>query len=540
MTLADRIGSIFPEENNIPDRFNISPLGQTDYLVAGEIRRWDGPSIEVKSPVCLGNGQGASPRTLGSFPALGVKQAEEALEAAVKAYGHGRGAWPVMTVEKRIEHVLAFAHAMKTKREEVVNLLMWEIGKNLKDSQKEFDRTVEYIIDTAESLKELDRAGSRFESEQGVTAQIRRAPLGVTLCMGPYNYPLNETFATLIPALIMGNTTIFKPAKHGVLLLRPLMQAFAENFPPGVVNTLYGDGATIIGPLMESGKVDCLAFIGSSGVADTLKKQHPNPHRLRSVLGLGAKNPAIILPDADLELAVAECVSGALSFNGQRCTAIKMIFVHDSVAERFVELFAEKVEGLGFGMPWDDGVMITPLPVPGKPEYLAKWVDEAAKAGSRIVNQLGGTVNGTYLHPAVVYPAVRGTAIYTKEQFGPIVPIATYSDVSKPVRYIEHSPYGQQAALFGSDPKTLAGLIDPLVNQVCRVNINSQCQRGPDVFPFTGRKGSAEGTLSVSDALRVFSIRTLVAAKETEANKEILSAIVRKGYSNFLSTDYLF
>jgi len=164
---------------------------------------------------------------------------------------------------------------------------------------------------------------------------------------------------------------------------------------------------------MKSGKIDALAFIGSSRVADILKKQHPKPHRMRSILGLEAKNAAIILKDADLEIIVKEVVLGALSY------------------------------------------------------------------------------------------------------------------------------YGQQVSIFGENEDQIARLIDPLVNQVCRVNLNSQCQRGPDTFPFTGRKDSAEGTLSVSDALRVFTIRTLVAAKDTDMNKKILKKIMRENKSSFLSTDYI-
>ena len=101
------------------------------------------------------------------------------------------------------------------------------------------------------------------------------------------------------------------------------------------------------------------------------------------------------------------------------------------------------------------------------------------------------------------------------------------------------SNYGQQISLFGNESDRMASLIDPMVNQVCRVNINSQCQRGPDVFPFNGRKDSAESTLSVFDALRTFSIRTIVAAKDAELNKELITNIVRERKSNFLSTDYI-
>jgi glyceraldehyde-3-phosphate dehydrogenase (NADP+) len=125
------------------------------------------------------------------------------------------------------------------------------------------------------------------------------------------------------------------------------------------------------------------------------------------------------------------------------------------------------------------------------------------------------------------------------EQFGPVLPIVPYQDVNEVIDWITRSPFGQQASLFGRNPEVLSRLIDPLVNQVCRVNLNSQCQRGPDAFPFAGRKESAEGTLSVSDALRVFSIRSLVAAKMTPANREIVSRIVSERRSKFLTTDFI-
>jgi len=410
----------------------------------------------------------------------------------------------------------------------------------LVDAAKEFDRTVEYIRDTIEALKELDRNSSRFDIRQGIIGRVRRSPLGVVLCMGPYNYPLNETFTTLIPALIMGNTVIFKPPKYGVLLHQPLLRAFRDAFPPGVVNTVYGEGAQVVGPLMESGKIDVLAFIGTSRVASILKKQHPKPHRLRSVLGLEAKNPAIILPDADLDLAVSECLLGSLSYNGQRCTALKIIFVHEAIAEDFNRKMVVELGKMKPGMPWDDRAQVTPLPEAGKTEYLDGLVRDAISKGATVINPDGGTFEETYFHPALLFPVSQDMKVWTEEQFGPVVPIAPFHDILEPLEYVTSSNYGQQISIFGQDPETIARLIDPLVNQVSRLNINSQCQRGPDAFPFTGRKDSAEGTLSVSDALRVFSIRSLVAAKSNDLNKKIITTIVKEDKSNFLSTDFIF
>jgi glyceraldehyde-3-phosphate dehydrogenase (NADP+) len=257
------------------------------------------------------------------------------------------------------------------------------------------------------------------------------------------------------------------------------------------------------------------------------------------VLGLEAKNAAIILPDADLDLTIKESILGALSFNGQRCTALKILFVHNRILDAFLDRFAAEIGKLQFGMPWEDNVFITPLAEPGKPAYLRELIEDAEHGGAGIVNEEGGAVNKTFFYPALLYPVNSSMRVYTEEQFGPVIPIVPFDDIEIPIQYIVASNYGQQLSIFGSDADVIADLIDPLVNQVCRLNLNSQCQRGPDTFPFTGRKDSAEGTLSVSDALRVFSIRTLVAAKEGDMNKSIITKIVKERKSNFLSTDFI-
>lgn len=533
------ISEIFPSSDQIPQEHLFGkPVEQKEYLINGEIRTWSGNVQKVYSPVYVGTNNNYE-NYIGSYPLMEKEDALSALDAAVRAYNSGKGMWPTMSVEKRIERVRKFIEIMKTRRDEVIKLLMWEIGKSYPDSAKEFDRTIDYINDTIEALKTLDRSSSRFTITQNIVAQIRRSPFGVVLCMGPFNYPLNETFTTLIPALIMGNTVIFKPPKLGVLLHYPLLEAFKEAFPKGVVNTVYGDGQKVIAPLMESGKINVLAFIGSSRVADILKKQHPKPHRLKCILGLEAKNPAIVLPDADIDLTVKECITGALSFNGQRCTALKIIFVQEKIYPVFLEKFAEAVEKLKTGMPWDKDVNITPLPEPGKTDYLNGLIKDALENGARIVNPSGGVNNKSFFFPAVLADVNNKMRIYYEEQFGPLVPVVSYKEVEEPLEYVINSDYGQQASIFGNDAETIAKLIDTLVNQVCRVNINSQCQRGPDEFPFTGRKDSAEGTLSVSDALKVFSIRALVAAKDSESNKKIITKILKEQKSNFLSTDFI-
>ncbi|GAA4787950.1 NADP-dependent glyceraldehyde-3-phosphate dehydrogenase [Olivibacter ginsenosidimutans] len=542
MEFSDQLKAVFIPESDIPVEFSIpEEIHQREYLCNGEMLKWDGPVSEVYSPVCVPDKEGNLYRKfIGTYPICTEKEAMEALDAAVKAYDNGRGEWPTMSIDNRIKCLQKFVFKMNEQRSLVVKLIMWEIGKSHADAAKEFDRTIDYINATIDALKDIDRQSSRFEMEEGVVAQIRRSPIGVVLCMGPFNYPLNETFTTLIPAIIMGNTLLFKPPKHGTLLHYPLLKAFQESFPKGVVNTIYGRGANITPGLMQTGKINVLAFIGSSKVANDLKKRHPKINRLRAVLSLDAKNAAIVTKNADIKLAVSETILGALSFNGQRCTAIKIVFVHKAIADDFLKQLSVAVAQLKFGMPWVQGVSLTPLPEPGKPEYLKTCIDDAISHGAHVVNENGGTNIASFVYPAIVYPVNEKMKLYREEQFGPIIPVIPYDSIEEPIQYQIDSPHGMQVSIFSNDAKEIASLIDPFVNLVSRVNINSQCQRGPDKFPFTGRKDSAEGTLSVVDALRSFSIRSLVATKMNETNKGLINEIVNHHDSNFLSTNFIF
>ncbi|PJE45331.1 MAG: NADP-dependent glyceraldehyde-3-phosphate dehydrogenase [Flavobacterium sp.] len=524
--------------NAIPNEFQIDNLLHQDtYLVNGELKNWTGKTTPVYSTIS--STENYAPTLLGTIPAMGEPEASEVVTSAVSAYNNGQGLWPTMKVSDRIKCMENFVAQMKATRSEVVKYLMWEIGKSLTDSEKEFDRTVEYIYDTIEDYKQLDRDSARFTKSQGVNAMVRRGPLGVVLCLGPYNYPLNETFSLLIPAIIMGNTVIFKPAKHGVLLISPLLAAFQASFPKGVINIVYGRGREVAAPIMQSGKIDILALIGNSKSAIALQDLHPNKNRLRLVLGLEAKNPAIILPDADLDLAIQECLTGTLSFNGQRCTALKVLYVHETIAAEFNRRFADKVDALLFGNPWDKGVALTPLPEREKPDYIQELIDDATSKGAEIINRKGGERTENYIFPAVLFPVSKTMRVYHEEQFGPVIPILTFKDIQEPLNDMAESNYGQQVSLFGQDIKTIAPLIDTLVNLVCRVNLNSSCQRGPDVYPFTGRKDSAVATLSIHDALRSFSIRTFVASKDNAYNNAILQELLNSKASNFINTDYI-
>lgn len=303
--------------------------------------------------------------------------------------------------------------------------------------------------------------------------------------------------------------------------------------------------------LMETGKIDGLAFIGGSNAADRLIKQHPHPHRLKLFLQLEAKNMGIFLPDIlekpdEFSKAIDQAVLGALSYNGQRCTALKLFFIPKGKGEYFSQRLAEKIDTMHAGLPWqswkDDTTKndeastthyshFTPLPDPSRIELMKRYIDDAVSKGAKIVNKNGGTIIGgdqsTLMVPAVLYPVTPDMDIYYEEQFGPVVPIAEYDSLEDVIAYGQKGEFGQQVSIFVSEEhaKTAAKLLDLFSNVYGKININSQCGRSPDTLPFSGRRSSAMGVMSVRDALREFSIPTVVSYKSSDINTRILQEI---------------
>ncbi|NLW91981.1 MAG: aldehyde dehydrogenase family protein [Syntrophomonadaceae bacterium] len=522
-----------PNWYEVPDDFELPDYKDgMNYLVNGEILSWRGEGIEVRSPLLFQDGAQIKVPLIGSYPGLDEAEALRALRAAERAYGGGAGKWPQMTTEQRIEALKGFVWRMRPLERQFALLQMWETAKPYRSCLDEFKRTMKYIEDTITHLYLLEEESSGISKAENYIYQVRRCPLGICLCMGPFNYPLNETFALAIPALIMGNTVIIKPPRYGALCTIPLLDAFARSLPAGVVNVINGHGPVIIPPIMKTGKIAVLGFTGSTGAARQIANAHPANNRLRTILGLEAKNPAFVFADADLDVAVKECINGALEFNGQRCTAIKHILVEEKIADHFLARLSAEVEKVKCGLPWEEGVTITALAETNKSEWLGELIQDALAHGAHIVNPSGGQVSGNLFHPTVIYPVTGEMKIWSVEQFGPVIPVSSFAGFDQIANYMIHSEHGQQASVFTTSAANASSMIDLLVNQVSRVNLNAQCRRSPDELPFTGRKDSAEGTLSVIDALRSFSIRSLVVANEQ--GRELFFRTLESGQSRFL------
>eukprot|EP01040_Poterioochromonas_malhamensis_P016333 gene16333-18516_t len=502
----------------------------------GVIDSYTGAYQPVTSPIIdASTGKRA---VIGKIAQMKKDELGAVIEAAKAAWNNGQGVWPQMTPNQRIEAIQKVVISLKQRRDEIVNVLMWEIAKSYEDAQTEFDRTMIFIDSVIQALHDIENQDGNWTSVSGILAKIRRAAIGIVLVLGPFNYPFNETYATLIPALLMGNVIIMKIPTTGGLAHMLTMEAYAEHLPPGVINFISGSGRELLSPLMSTGVVDALAFIGGSSAADKVIKSHPNPHRLKVFLQLEGKNLGIVLPDADIKTAVEQITIGSTTYNGQRCTAIKLIFLHSSIVNDFLPPFIESINKLTYGLPWEGKISITPLPELNKIQSMEEYIYDAVNKGGQVINKVSGggsgcDIHGELMRPAVVYPVTENMKLWHEEQFGPVIPIGIYHNLSEIVSYIHKTPFGQQAAVFTKDSDAASPLIDILSTSVGRININTQCGRSPDTLPFSGRRSSALGTMSVSEALKTFSIETVIAGKHTVTNEEILKDLEQK--TNFFS-----
>lgn len=237
-----------------------------------------------------------------------------------------------------------------------------------------------------------------------------------------------------------------------------------------------------------------------------------------------------------LEHSLKEAIAGTLSYNGQRCTAIKLLFAPSTYADDFVTKFVAKVDATAAGLPWetsDDGAFpkITPLPNQKRVSYMKKLIKDAISKGAKVVNKDGGTIVGgaesTLMIPAVLYPVTKDMDVYYEEQFGPVIPIVPYDSIDPILEYGRTGDYGQQVAIFTSldSANTAANLLDQFSAIFGKININSQCGRSPDTLPFAGRRSSAMGVMSAKYAVREFSVPTVVAYKEKDSTPQIIKKI---------------
>lgn len=459
-----------------------------------------GKFIEIYSPI--------DNSLVGKVPAMTTEEVDYTFECARKAQEN----WKNTPINKRAEVLYKAADILEDKVKDLTYIMMLEIGKDNKSCKSEILRTADFIRFTADASKSLSGESIPGDSFPGFKRNkisvVTREPLGVVLAISPFNYPINLAASKIAPAIVAGNTVVLKPATQGSLCGLYLAKVFEEaGVPAGVLNTVTGKGSEIGDYIVTHRDVDFINFTGSTEIGTRISKI---TSMVPLLMELGGKDAAIVLEDADLDLTASNIVSGAYSYSGQRCTAVKRVLVVDKVADALVEKIKEKVEKLSIGNPLEiDDVNIVPLINSKAADFVVELIEEAKEKGAKLL--VGGNREGNLVYPTLFDYVTTDMRLAWEEPFGPVLPIIRVKDKDEAIAIANKSKYGLQSAVFTENINEAFYVADRL--EVGTVQVNNKTERGPDHFPFLGVKASGIGTQGIK-----YSIEAMTRPKATIIN----------------------
>ncbi|MGL5296741.1 MAG: NADP-dependent glyceraldehyde-3-phosphate dehydrogenase [Culicoidibacterales bacterium] len=440
----------------------------------------------------------ATGEALGSVPALSTQQIDTMMTTAT----HKWPEWSQTTLETRSNLLKRWSAILRRDAEKIAVLVSKEISKAYADSLKEVIRTadlIDYVADDALRMIGEAYRGDQFPGgSQRKIAFSHYVPLGVVLAISPFNYPINLAAAKIAPALMMGNSVIFKPATQGALSGVALIDALIEaGLPKGLVQLATGRGSVIGDYIVQHPAINMISFTGSVGIGrhiSGLAAMIPQVHEL------GGKDAAIITDLANEKHIISELISGAFGYSGQRCTAIKRIFVLDSLADQLVSSLQAAMPTVTVGLP-ETNAMVTPLIDTKSADFVQELIDDAINQGATVL--FGNTREGNLLSPTLLDNVTPAMRVAWEEPFGPVLPIIRVASIDEAIHLTNESEFGLQASIFGSNIDDIFSIAQKL--QVGTVNINGRSERGPDHFPFSGIKNSGMGVQGIRRSLESMS-----------------------------------
>lgn len=453
-------------------------------LLNGEwVASQSGKTIEIKSPT--------DGKTVGFVQAM----TQEEVDKSIIGTKDSLSTWAVWPMSQRADVLYKAADIMEENSEMLASLLAKEIAKDYKSSLNEVIRSCEFIRYTADAGQNVEGETVEGDNFPGGSINkmsiVTRSPIGTVLAISPFNYPINLSISKVAPALIGGNSVILKPPTQGSISALYIAEIFNQaGLPPGAFNTVTGKGSEIGDYLATHPGINFINFTGSTEVGKRMSKI---AEMVPQIFELGGKDAAIVLEDADLDNTASLITSGAYSYSGQRCTAVKRVLVVNEVADALVEKIKANVEKLKVGGPMEEGVTITPLISEGASDYVQELIDDALEKGAKLV--LGNKREKNLMWPTLLDNVTEEMRVAWEEPFGPVLPILRVNTPEEAVKIANKSQYGLQGSIFTQDIDkafTIANLLE-----VGTVQINNKPERGPDNFPFLGVKNSGMGTQGV-------------------------------------------
>jgi acyl-CoA reductase-like NAD-dependent aldehyde dehydrogenase len=428
---------------------------------------------------------------LGTFPRSGADDVARAAEAARDAYRD----WFLTPAPERADYLLRVALLMEKRKEELSELMTREMGKTLKESRGD----VQEGIDFAHYMAGEGRRsfGQTMPSElRGKFSMTVRHPIGVVGLITPWNFPIAIPLWKIAPAVVSGCTSIFKPAEDTPLLATLLVQMFEEvGLPPGVLNLVHGYGEEAGAPMVEHPDVRAVSFTGSLEVGRQIAERCGRLMK-RCSLELGSKNVQIVMPDAEMDLAVEAAAWGAFATSGQRCTATSRLVVHEAARDEFTDKLLTRVQGMKVGNGLEPDVELAPVINEKQKERVLEYIEVGKSEGAKVLTggqELTGNgyEKGNFIAPTVFDEMKPDMRIAREEIFGPVTGIIHTDDVDEALRIANSVQYGLSAAIYTHDITNVFKAITELEFGVVYVNaptIGAEVQ-----LPFGGMKSTGNG-----------------------------------------------
>jgi acyl-CoA reductase-like NAD-dependent aldehyde dehydrogenase len=437
---------------------------------------------------------------IGEVPAGTAADVSAAVEAAAAALP----GWRQATGAVRAEHLQRWAAAVAARQEELAQAMAREVGKPIAEARGEAARAVTILRYYAgEAVREM---GEVIPAQAAGALQLTlRQPLGVVALITPWNFPLAIPLWKAAPALAFGNTVVLKPAEASSATALLLAEtAAAAGLPAGVFNVLLGFGPVVGEPLLCHELVRGASFTGSSAVGARVAALAA-ARNLRYQTEMGGKNVAIVLADADLDLAAALTASGAMRYAGQKCTATSRVVVAREVEGPFLARLKAQVEALPLGPVTDAAAAIGPLISERSQRLVADAVSAAERGGARTVcggAPAAGFARGYFFAPTVLAEVPAESLVARQELFGPVLASFAAAGLEQAIELANRTPYGLSASLFTRDLRSALTYIHQIEAGLVRVNGDTT---GVDPHaPFGGLKGSSSGSREQGRAAREF------------------------------------
>jgi acyl-CoA reductase-like NAD-dependent aldehyde dehydrogenase len=431
---------------------------------------------------------------------------EDDLNKAVEAAHSAKKEWRKLGQSARGQILFKAANILEENLDEIAETMTREMGKTLPEAKGETARGIAILRYYAgEGLrKEGDVIPS---SDKDALMLTKRTPLGVVGVITPWNFPVAIPIWKMAPALVYGNTIVWKPATEGAVTAVKVMECFTKaGFPAGVVNFITGSGAVIGQALIDHPLLNAITFTGSENVGQGVAKS-ASARGIKYQLEMGGKNPVIVTKDANIDQAVEAVISGGFRSSGQKCTASSRVVVESAVYEEFKQKLVEEAGKITVGNGLEKGIWMGPCASESQFNTVTEYIEKGKKEGAKLVH--GGEVltggeydNGFFVTPAIFEDVTTDMAIAQEEIFGPVIALIKATDLEEAIEMANNTKYGLSASIFTTNINSILEFIDEI--EVGLVRINAESAGVELQAPFGGMKASSSGSREQGEAAKEF------------------------------------